>query len=106
MHAQQIICVQCLCVKYMPVWQGWEMHMSLYTFVHVYHASMCMGTSVCFMLCPHILAVRIYCHPGSLELTPVPYQRTTVPHLGWWWQQGQQEARPVGKDYAMSRKAH
>lgn len=50
-------------------------------FTHVHHMSTCMGTSVCFMLCSHILAVCIYCHPGSLELTPVPYQRTTVPRL-------------------------
>lgn len=52
-----------------------------YLFAHVHHVSTCMGTSVCFMLCPHVLAVCIYCHPGSLELTSVPYQRATVPHL-------------------------
>lgn len=48
-------------------------------FAHVHHAST--GTSMCFILCVHILAARIYCQPGSLELTPVPYQRTTVPRL-------------------------
>lgn len=60
-----------------------------------------MNISVCFMLCPHTLAVSTYPGPGSLELTPVPYQRTTVPCL---WVRAVAVAATEG--YAMQWKAH